>query len=195
MGCMQRTSTTVIATVGGDAALLAHLGTTSNVRAVITEGDGSPLDRAASAWAVAARTTTPYLVHDADPLAAVAEAWTRRFDGLAPHGELELAVSETLARWRARRLELPDYYLLVEPREWPATRRHWFLGFLAGLAPTRVLVADAPVLTTLPRLPTGRWWPELDQLVDGIDRIAPDKAGLPAGGVVTGADRPTALVL
>jgi hypothetical protein len=84
---------------------------------------------------------------------------------------------------------------LIEPHEWSATRRHWFLGFLAGLAPTRVLVADAAAVTSLPRLPTGRWWPELDRLVEGIERVVPDKAGLPTEGAMTGADRAAALVL
>jgi hypothetical protein len=136
------------------------------------------------------RTTAPYTVHDGDPLAAVAGAWARRFDGLGPVGELEVAVSETVARWRARSFDLPDYYLLVDPEEWDATRRHWYLGYLgylAGTAPARVVAGGRDLLGTIGRLATGRWWPDLDQLVAGIDRVVPDRAGLP--GRAKSADR------
>jgi hypothetical protein len=37
----------------------------------------------------------PYLVHDADPLALVADAWVRRYDQQGPAGELEVAVRDT----------------------------------------------------------------------------------------------------
>jgi hypothetical protein len=32
-----------------------------------------------------------------------------------PTGELEVAVAETLQRWRARAIELPDYDLVLNP--------------------------------------------------------------------------------
>ena len=80
---------------------------------------------------------TPYLVHDADPLAAVADAWVRYYDEQGPIGELEVAVAETLARWRVGSIELPDYYLVLDAESWGATRRHWYLGVLHGAAPAR----------------------------------------------------------
>lgn len=176
---MERAWTTVIAVVGGDADQVARLHGAANVRTVQTEPDASLLDRAVAAWAQVTRTRAPYTVHDADPLAAVTDAWIRRFDGLAPAGELEVAVAETVARWRARSIELPDYYLVVDPEDWDGTRRHWYLGYLAGAAPTRVVAGGADLLGTIGRLATGRWWPDLDRLLEGIDRVVPDRAGLP----------------
>jgi hypothetical protein len=188
---MERTSTTVIAVVAGQhdaAAGVARLAGAANVRTLVTDPDAPVLDRAVQAWAQVARTTAPYTVHDADPLAAVAEAWTRRFDGLGPAGELEVAVSETVARWRARSFDLPDYYLLVDPEDFEPTRRHWYLGYLAGAAPARVVAGGRDLLGTIGRLATGRWWPELDQLVAGIDRVVPDRTGLPGDMAPTGTE-------
>jgi hypothetical protein len=75
-------------------------------------------------------------------------------------------------------LELPDYYLLVEPESWDLTHRHWYLGVLVGAAPRRVTTIDpVELVTTLPHLPPGPWWPELDQLLAGIEDVVPDQAG------------------
>ena len=195
---MQRTSTTVIAVVGELA--VDRWGGAANVRALHPDPHTPALDRAVSAWGQAARTTAPYTLHDADPLAAVAEAWIRRYDGRGPAGELEVAVAETVARWRARSLELPDYYLVVDPETWDVTRRHWYLGYLAGAAPARVVATDGDLLPAIAHLATGRWWPDLDVLLAGVDRVVPDRAGAsmtpgdpllqvgllrPDGGVVT----------
>jgi hypothetical protein len=118
----------------------------------------------------------PYLVHDADPLALVADAWVRRFDEQGPAGELEVAVRETVGPWRARAIELPDYYLLLDPGSWGATRRHWYLGLLHRAAPSRVVPADADrVQATIATLASGRWWPELDRLLADVDRVVPDR--------------------
>ena len=170
---MQRTSTTVI-TVVGDVAADRWSGA-ANVRALHPDPDAPALDRAVAAWAQAARETAPYTLHDADPLAAVAEAWIRRYDGTGPAGELEVAVAETVARWRARSLELPDYYLVVDPETWDVTRRHWYLGYLAGAAPVRVVATNGDLLPAISHLATGRWWPDLDDLLAGVDRVVPDR--------------------
>jgi hypothetical protein len=175
---MQRLSTTVVAVVGGDSDLLEQVTGAANVRTLRTDPDAPALERAVAAWNQATRITAPYAVNDADPLAAVADAWVRRFDQLGPAGELEVAVAETLARWRARSLDLPDYYLVVDPEDWSTTRRHWYLGYLAGLAPTRVVATSGDLLATIGHLATGRWWPDLDQLLAGIDQVVPDRAGL-----------------
>ena len=177
---MQRVSTTVVALVGARArACVEALARVANVRTALPDPQGSPLERAVSAWETARRTHAPYLLHDADPLALVAEAWVRWFDQQAPAGELEVALQQTLERWRARSLELPDYYLALDAAELDATRRHWYLGFLHRAAPSRVVpVAGEPgaVRAQLGRLASGRWWPDLDRLLDGVERVVPDQA-------------------
>lgn len=80
------------------------------------------MTRAVAAWREARRAHVPFLVHDADPLADVAEAWVSRLDGTGPLGELEVAVRKTLVRWRAGLLELPDYYLVVDAESLEVTK-------------------------------------------------------------------------
>jgi hypothetical protein len=174
----QRTSTTVVAIVGrAAAACVERLGAAVNVVPVMVEAEHPPLDRAVAAWAEAARAHSPYLVHDADPLAAVADSWVRRFDEEGPVGELEVAVSETLARWRVGSIEMPDYYLVLEAEAWTATRRHWYLGVLHTRAPARVVPVPDPdaAARMLPRLGAGAWWPDVDDLLEGIERVVPDQ--------------------
>jgi hypothetical protein len=141
--------------------------------------DRASLDRAVEACGEARRTAAPYLLHDADPLAWVAGAWTRYFEATGVTGDLEVAVAETLARWRARALDLPDYYVVVSPEGLAPTLRHWYLGVLAGAAPARVvaLAPSEPITDRLPTLGTGPWWPGLDRLLDGVERVVPDRAG------------------
>ena len=178
-GGMQRIATTVVALVGEPArACLAALGQAANVATVRPDASAAPLERAVDAWQAATRTHTTYLLHDADPLAAVADAWARRFDveQPGPAGDLEVAVAETLRRWRARAIELPDYYLVLDPEAWEATRRDFYLGVLHRAAPHRVVpVAGTPeqVGAQLGGLRSGRWWPEVDRLLDGIDQVMP----------------------
>jgi hypothetical protein len=174
----RRTSTTVVAIIG-DAArdCVEQLGHAANVAEVVPEPDDPALDRAVAAWTEATRVHTPYFVHDADPLRAVGDAWVRRFDEEGPIGELEVAVTETLARWRVGSIEMPDYYVVLDAESWATTRRHWYLGVLHRAAPARVVPvpnADA-VGSALPRLAAGRWWPDLDELLDGIERVVPDQ--------------------
>jgi len=174
---MQRVSTTVVALVGSDASRHAReVGQAANVLAVVPDGE-RPLERATDAWARAAATSRTYLVHDADPLLAVATDWVALYDGEGRRGDLETSVADTVARWRARSLELPDYYLVLDAGALPVTVRHWYLGVLRGAAPARVMPVDptaAAVEKALTRLPAGRWWPDLPRLLDGIDRVAPD---------------------
>jgi hypothetical protein len=184
----RRTSTTVVAVVGeGNGPCVTRLGEAVNVAAAsdadptvtAREPDGAadPLDRAVRAWSEATRVHTTYFVHDADPLAAVVDAWVRRFDEQGPAGELEVAVSATLARWRVGSIELPDYYLVLDAEALAPTRRHWYLGVLHRAAPARVVPVAHTVeaARALPRLGAGRWWPDLDELLAGIDRVAPDQ--------------------
>jgi len=177
----RRTSTTVIAIVGEPERVRAsveRLGRATNVGWVVPEPDDPALDRAVAAWHDATHAHTPYFVHDADPLAAVAEAWVRLFDEQGPRGELEVVVGETIARWRPGSIELPDYYIVLDAETWLPTRRHWYLGVLHSAAPARVIPAAGVVTDdTLTRLSAGRWWPDLDEFLDGIDRVAPDQIG------------------
>jgi hypothetical protein len=122
---MQRLSTTVIALAGQRArSVLEALGPATNISTALPDPDQPPLERAVAAWAAAGGTRSLFLLHDADPLAAVADAWVRRFDEQGPVGELEVAVQETLQRWRSRALELPDYYLMLDPDAGGGPPRH-----------------------------------------------------------------------
>ena len=180
---MKRVPTTVVALVGEQAPEAARdLGSATNVRAVTPDAAQGPLERAVAAWREAVSAHTTYLVHDADPLAAVADAWIAFYGRTGVRGDLEVAIAETLARWRADAIELPDYYLVLDPDTMDETRRHWFLGHLRDHAPHRV----APVTATpsalrreLGRLRAGRWWPELDRLLDDVERRVPDEVRLP----------------
>jgi hypothetical protein len=176
----RRTGTTVVAIVGDDTrACLELLDRGANVVTLAPDPDADPLDRAVAAWSAATRVHTPYFAHDADPLDATASAWVRRFDGDGPIGELEVAVSDTLARWRAGSIEVPDYYLVVDADTWTPTRKHWYLGVLHAAAPARVVPVpncDAAA-AALARLAPGRWWPDLDELLTDIDRVVPDQVG------------------
>jgi hypothetical protein len=182
MASRSRASTTVVALVGSNASeCAAALAPAVNVVVADADPDAPALDRAVQVWNRVTGTHAPYLVHDADPLAAVADAWTRLYDGEGAVGELEVATHETLQRWRAGSIELPDYYLVLDAEAWTPTRRHWFLGVLHGAAPARVVPTDATagaVANTLAHLSSGRWWPDLDRLLEGVDRAVPDRAGL-----------------
>jgi hypothetical protein len=168
----------VVAVVGDGATdCVRRLGEAVNVVPVSVDADDPPLDRAVATWSEALRAHSPYLVHDADPLMAVADAWVRRYDEQGPIGELEVAVAETLARWRVGSIELPDYYVVLDAEAWGPTRRHWYLGVLHAAAPARVIpVTDPDAATrTLPRLGAGAWWPDLDDLLGGIEQVVPDE--------------------
>lgn len=179
---MQRIATTVLGVVGAPDAerrreLVAALGQGANVRAVLPDPEGAPIDRAVEAWREAARAHVPFVVHDADPLAEVGSAWVDRWDGAGDVGRLEVAVQAVLQRWRAGTVELPDYHLVVAPDDLSPTERHWYLGVLASEAPHRVVVVDDDhdaLARAVRRLRAGRWWPDLATLLAGLDRRVPD---------------------
>ena len=164
-------------------SVVAPLSGAANVTLVLPDDSLSASARAAAAWRECRSAATPYVVHDADPLAEVAAAWIARYDEAGAAGDLEMAVTAAVSRFRRGEVDLPDSLVLLDPDGWPETRRHWYLGVLAAAAPARIVPirAEARELRrTLRSLPTGRWWPEpAERLLDGIDRVVPDKVGLP----------------
>ncbi len=179
---MQRAQTTVVAVVAasaeGDLARQAarSLASARNVRFVDDEAGGTGLAaRGATTLREVARTQATYAVGSFDPLGAVANAWTRTYTGVAARAELEVAVEETRSAAQAGALELPDYYLVLAPDDWPATRRHWYLGALHEHAPHRVVPTVArPQPAVLAELAAGRWWPPLERLLDRLVARLPD---------------------
>ncbi|MQA96118.1 MAG: hypothetical protein GEV11_16265 [Streptosporangiales bacterium] len=175
---MRRLSSTVVVVAGERAPeVIAGLDGLPNVRA-IARGERAPADLTE----VVARSSATYVVHDADPLRDLGDAWVGYFDQTAPVGGLEVAIEAALADLRAERVLLPDYYVLLDPDELPETQRHWWLGVLAGAAPARVVPAPsvpAAVADALRGLGAGRWWPTaLDDWLRGLPRVVPDQAGL-----------------
>ncbi|MDN3359113.1 hypothetical protein [Actinomadura sp. DC4] len=178
---MRRLSSTVVVVAGERAdTVVSGLDGLHNVRA-IARGERSPAEVAEAVN----RTVATYVVHDADPLGAVGDAWTGLFDGTVPVGGLEVAIESALAALRSDRVVLPDYYVVLDPDGLPVTRRHWWLGVLAGAAPARVVPArasSAAVAQELGRLASGRWWPQdLAAWLRELPRTVPDQAGLPPG--------------
>jgi hypothetical protein len=133
----------------------------------------------------AARRRATYVVVSADPLAGVAAAWRAMWDlaaGPDTAAGFEEAAAEALVAWRAKRFELPDYYLVIAPPEDGVTGPDLYLGPMRAARPHRVSVAatagpdDAAgsaalastlsLLDTLRSLPHGPWWPPLDDLID-----------------------------
>ncbi|MCU1392574.1 MAG: hypothetical protein JWM34_1002 [Ilumatobacteraceae bacterium] len=168
---MIRVNTTVVVVISPADATPLEAVRASNVRVVRPNADDPPIDRSGEVWEQARHTSSAYLLHDADPLAAVASAWIARLDGTGVVGDLEVAVSATLARWRARSIDLPDYYLVLDPDEMSAPARQWWFGVLAAASPIRV-VASRPatsVVNHLPDLRPGPWWPSLDSVLADLD--------------------------
>jgi hypothetical protein len=154
-------------------------------------GLGAGLEAAAGALRRAAGISAPYVLVAADPLSAAAAAWQAMWAVTAePRGsdEFELQAAETLAAWRAKRFELPDYYLVLADEAGPrdgagpvggpgspgagGLRADFYLGPLRAVRPNRVSVAAGAspeaqagaLLSELGALRHGRWWPSLDEV-------------------------------
>lgn len=176
---MRRLSSTVVVVAGeGATEIIRGLDSLHNVRAV-TRGEWDPADFTDAV----SRAAATYVVHDADPLGTVGDAWVDFFDGTAPSGTLEVAIEEALSSLSREAELLPDYYIVLNPEDMPETWRHWWLGALAGAAPSRVVPAHASareVADLLGHLSTGRWWPaDLPGWLRALPRTIPDRAGLP----------------
>ena len=207
---MRRESSTVIALVGRvsgrQLAALAESGNVSVVRpaesgppgAAVTgrdAGSGTRAGATSPAWEPgaigmreAARRRATYVVVPSDPLAGVAAAWREMWDvaaGPATAAAFEEQAADTLAAWRGKQFELPDYYLVVAPPQHVPTGPDFYLGPLRAARPRRVAVATSPdsaagangptmtasLLDTLRSLEHGPWWPPLDELVEATRRF------------------------
>jgi hypothetical protein len=91
----------------------------------------------------------------------------------------EEQAAEALAAWRAKRFDLPDYYLAVAGPQPDGTGPDLYLGPLRAARPRRVAVAGAAgvpgqairVREALRSLGHGPWWPPLDELIDAARRF------------------------
>ena len=171
---MRRDSSTVVAAVGEvSPQLLADVGRSANVAVAQTVRE-------------AARKSAAYVLVTADPLAGVAEGWRGMWDLTAADTiPFETSAAEVLTAWRAGGLDLPDYYVVVEPAEAEPTGPDLYLGPLRSARPRRVeLVAAEPgppqaeaVRQVLGHLHQSPWWPPLDELIDAARHFFP--GGMP----------------
>ena len=128
---MRHNPSTVVVLAGRPGEqVLAALGRSLNVVLVRPEppssagpdGVGGEAEAAAAALRRAAGISAAYVLVAADPLAAVAEAWQAMWalTGDAPGSdEFELRAAEAMSAWRAKRFELPDYYLVLAGESGP----------------------------------------------------------------------------
>jgi len=192
---MRRNASTVVVLAGPvpEEVMLA-VGRSMNVALIRPEpsadGDSGGIEAAAAALGRAGRTTSPYALVAADPLAAVAAAWRAMWDVARQPGpaEFEQAALRALTAWRAGMFELPDYYLVVTagrgegPGDDGDPGPDFYLGPLRSVRPNRVafVAATEParqavgVLEALGSLRHGPWWPGLDELIETARRFYPD---------------------
>jgi len=78
--------------------------------------EAAGIDAAAAALRRAAGISAPYVLVAADPLREVAAAWQAMWQLSAEpqrSDEFELRAAQAMGAWRAKRFELPDYYLVL----------------------------------------------------------------------------------
>jgi hypothetical protein len=200
---MRRNASTVVVLLGPvPAEVLAAIGRSMNVALIRPQepagDDGDGFEAAAGALRQAGRSTSPYALVPADPLAAVAASWQAMWDVSRPEGPagFEQEAVKALAAWRSGRFELPDYYLVLaagpagpEPGD---QGPDFYLGPLRSARPRRVafVAATEPaqqavgVLQALGSLPHGPWWPGLDEVIETARTFYPDR--LAEGTAATG---------
>jgi len=182
----------VVALVGEVSdGLLAGLGRSGNVSVACAPaaGAGQPGAAARPGWEAgalamreAARRSSTYVIVADDPLADLAAAWQAMWTvpgGPEGAARFERSAVETLAAWRDKRFELPDYYLVMAAAQADGTSPGLYLGPLRAVRPRRVAVAGiadnpgqaARLLDTLRSLEHGPWWPPLDELIEAARRF------------------------
>lgn len=192
---MRRGSSTVVALVGDiDTDLLDRLTRPPNVS--VLEPSAPGLEASLESFSRAGRLHTPYAVVAADPLAELAAEWQKMWSvGTAEH-IFEERAGEAISAWRSRKLELPDYYIVVldppaAPIDPDQPRPHTYefhLGLLRSERPSRVaeVVGAEPAETAaralhaLGGLRQGPWWPAMDRLVESIRTFFPGRLAAPA---------------
>jgi hypothetical protein len=148
--------------------------------------DGDGLEAAAEALRRAGRSTSPYALVPADPLAAVAASWQAMWDVSRPEGAagFEQEAVKALAAWRSGRFELPDYYLVLgSGPEVAGAGPDFYLGPLRSARPNRVAFVPATepaqqavgVLQALGSLRHGPWWSGLDEVIEVARTFYPDR--------------------
>jgi hypothetical protein len=195
---MRRNSSTVVVLPGpAPAEVLAALSRSMNVALIRPEnpaGDaGDGIEAAAGALRQAGRSTSPYALVPADPLAPVAASWQAMWDLSRPDGPagFERDALQALTAWRSGRFELPDYYLVLGsgsagPAAAGETGDHgpdFYLGPLRSARPHRVafVAATEPaqqavgVLQALGSLRHGPWWPALDEVIETARTFYPGR--------------------
>jgi hypothetical protein len=204
---MRRNASTVVVLAGSaPGEVLAAVGQSMNVALIRPEGsadgDSDAMTAAAAALQRAGRTTSPYALVLADPLAAVAAGWEAMWDVSRQEGsaEFELEAAKALAAWRAGRFELPDYYLMLATDTdagagvGPGVGEHgpdFYLGPLRSARPHRVafVAATEPraqaagVLQALGSLRHGPWWPGLDDVIEKARGFYPDSLAEPTAAL------------
>ena len=170
MGTAPSSTATVVLLVGpGTDGLLRDLDALPNVDARPGTGPG------------AHSSASTYLLHDADPLEHVANAWIEFFEDRATHGALDVEIETALGVFRRGEAALPDYYVVLEPESAPANWKHWWLGVLPHAAPARVLPSSSDpgaVRRLLGRLPQGRPFPDPASWLPDVRFSVPDRIGL-----------------
>jgi hypothetical protein len=219
---MRRNASTVVVLAGSaPGEVLAAVGQSMNVTLIRPEdpadGNSDGLTAAAAALQRAGRTTSPYALVLADPLAAVAAGWQAMWDVSRQEGpaEFELEAAKALAAWRAGRFELPDYYLVLAADTGAGAgagaaagagagagiggAEHgpdFYLGPLRSARPHRVAFVAATdpraqaagVLQELGSLRHGPWWPGLNDVIEQARGFYPDSLAEPSA--ILGAAAP-----
>jgi hypothetical protein len=202
---MRRNASTVVVLAGSaPGEVLAAVGQSMNVTLIRPEGsadgDSDAMTAAAAALQRAGRTTSPYALVLADPLAAVAAGWEAMWDVSRPEGpaEFELEAAKALAAWRAGRFELPDYYLMLAADTGAGAGAgggdhgpDFYLGPVRSARPHRVafVAATEPraqavgVLQALGSLRHGPWWPGLDDVIEAARGFYPDSLAEPTAAL------------
>jgi hypothetical protein len=187
---MRRNSSTVVVLAGQvPAEVLAAATRSLNVTLYRPEAPAGSADGDRGG-----RSTSPYALVPADPLAAVAARWQEMWDLSKQPGPaaFELEAAQALAAWRAGRFELPDYYLVLaretakapdggQAGEGAVQSPDFYLGPLRSVRPHRVVLVPATepaqqavgVLHALGSLRHGPWWPGLDQVIETARRFYP----------------------
>ena len=196
---MRRNSSTIVVLAGQvPAEVLAAASRSMNVALYRPEApagtdadDGglaaTPLAASTAALQRAGRSSSPYALVPADPLAAVAARWREMWDLSRQPGPaaFEAEAALALAAWRAGRFELPDYYVVLGTETADASDEavvpDFYLGPLRSARPHRVVLVPATepaqqaagVLHALGSLRHGPWWPDLDQVLETARRFYP----------------------